>query len=192
MSVPLVRFHRLWIQQWITEHDLRRVVALGYLGVHAWLAARPSFSQLPHVRHRFLAPKHPPHTLCSLTMFFHGRRFQVSPLARRIARSVRPGALKFTFRSFGLLFHPGNEPFRPLARTYTLADGVGFVTHRPSTYLSTCQRASRLRRALQLRRTRRSCKPPPNRRLASSLEELVEMTGIEPATSALQRRRSPS
>jgi hypothetical protein len=68
LSVPLVGFRRLWIQRRIPGHDPRRVVPLGDLGVLAWLAARPSFSQLPHVRLRLFAPKHPPHTLCSLTM----------------------------------------------------------------------------------------------------------------------------
>lgn len=69
VSVPPVRFPCLWIQHGIPRHAPRWVVPLGDLGVHAWLAARPSFSQLPHVRLRFLAPKHPPRTLSSLTMF---------------------------------------------------------------------------------------------------------------------------
>jgi hypothetical protein len=73
-SVPLVGSVCLWIQQPVTGHDPRRVVALGYLRVLARLAARRSFSQLPHLRHRLSAPKHPPHTLCSLTMSLMVRR----------------------------------------------------------------------------------------------------------------------
>jgi hypothetical protein len=53
----------------VAGHDPRRVFALGDSWVLARLAARQDFSQLPHVRHRLLAPKHPPHTLCSLTIF---------------------------------------------------------------------------------------------------------------------------
>jgi hypothetical protein len=56
VSVPLVGFRRLWIQRRIPGHDPRRVVPLGDLGVLAWLAARPSFSQLPHVRLRAKDP----------------------------------------------------------------------------------------------------------------------------------------
>jgi hypothetical protein len=69
VSVPHVRSSCLWIQHEVTGHDPRRVSALGHSGVLAWLAARPDFSQLPHVRLRLLAPNHPPHTLCSLTTF---------------------------------------------------------------------------------------------------------------------------
>ena len=58
----------------VAGHDPRRVVALGDSWVLARLAARQDFSQLPHVRHRLLAPKHPPHTLCSLTIFLMVRR----------------------------------------------------------------------------------------------------------------------
>ena len=68
VSVPPVGSRHLSIQCRVTGHDPCRVVPFGYLGVLAWLAARPSFSQLPHVLLRLLAPKHPPHTLRSLTM----------------------------------------------------------------------------------------------------------------------------
>ena len=71
VSVPPVGPRSLWIQLRVTGHDPCRVFPLGDLGVLAWLAARPSFSQLPHVRPRLLAPKHPPCTLGSLTMFSH-------------------------------------------------------------------------------------------------------------------------
>ena len=56
------------IQHGSTGHDPRQVFPLGDPGVLAWLAARPGFSQLPHVRLRLLAPKHPPCTLLSLTV----------------------------------------------------------------------------------------------------------------------------
>ena len=83
----------------VPGHDPRWVFPLGDLGVLAWLAARPSFSQLPHVRHRFLAPKHPPHTLCSLTMFY-GPPFPVWITLRNVVktspRTVQPGALKWS------------------------------------------------------------------------------------------------
>ena len=59
VSVPCVRFRALCIQARTTRHDPGRVSPFGHLGVNGWLAPRPSLSQLPHVLHRFLTPKHP-------------------------------------------------------------------------------------------------------------------------------------
>jgi hypothetical protein len=89
VSVPPVGLRDLSIQPRMTGHDPRQVFPLGDLGVLAWLAARPSFSQLPHVRLRLLAPKHPPCTLCSLTIFFYGPPSQdaLSKLALPFGRS---------------------------------------------------------------------------------------------------------
>ncbi len=104
MSVPLVRFQCLSIQHWITGHCPRWVVPLGDLGVLAWLAARPSFSQLPHVRLRLLAPKHPPHTLGSLTISLSWSAVQwrsYSPLAKSACfrrPSTNPSICQRTFR----------------------------------------------------------------------------------------------
>ncbi len=46
-----------------------RVAPFGYLRIKAWSAAPRSFSQLSHVLHRLLVPRHPPKALSSLTQF---------------------------------------------------------------------------------------------------------------------------
>ena len=50
-----------------------RVSPFRDLGINACLAAPPSLSQPCHVFHRFLAPKHPPYTLCSLAAIIPGQ-----------------------------------------------------------------------------------------------------------------------
>jgi hypothetical protein len=45
----------------------RQVSPFRHLPIKACLAAPRSLSQPRHVFHQFLAPKHPPYTLCSLT-----------------------------------------------------------------------------------------------------------------------------
>ena len=165
MSVPLVRFPHLWIQHGMTGHDPRRVVPLGNLGVLAWLAARPSFSQLPHVLLRLLAPKHPPHTLCSLTMFSHGPPFILALLRIAYFSSKWPA-------------FADPRPTPPLVKELSALPREEAPPRRSGD-----------RTAGEESLTAR---PPSRAGRASVRRSVVEMTGIEPATSALQRRRSPS
>ena len=51
----------------VTGHCACGVAPFGYLRIKAWSAAPRSFSQLSHVLHRLLVPRHPPKALSSLT-----------------------------------------------------------------------------------------------------------------------------
>src|SRR5690606_24768450 len=77
-----------------------RVSPFGYLRIQACSAAPRSFSQPCHVLHRFLAPKHPPCTLGSLTTASskqtdsqrtNSRPMRRSPAIRIPPRSCVPG-----------------------------------------------------------------------------------------------------
>ena len=69
----------------VTGYYASRVAPFGHLRVKARSAARRSFSQLYHVLHRLLTPRHPPEALCSLTI-----RSRASP-ASAYRTIPRPG-----------------------------------------------------------------------------------------------------
>ena len=87
----------------VTGHCACGVAPFRYLRIKAWSAAPRSFSQLSHVFHRLLVPRHPPKALSSLTM-----KSFVGPFARPNPRPhatlsckspKRPGAHVRGFRS---------------------------------------------------------------------------------------------
>src|SRR5688572_28471672 len=72
----------------VIGHCAYGVAPFGYLRIKAWSAAPRSFSQLSHVLHRLLVPRHPPKALSSLT-----KKSFVGPLARP---NPRPHTTKST------------------------------------------------------------------------------------------------
>ena len=79
--------------------ETHRVSPFGYLRVKACSAALRSFSQLYHVLHRLLAPRHPPEALSSLTT---SSRIHPSPCSPSLASRPEPAtrALDATFHYF--------------------------------------------------------------------------------------------
>src|SRR5437867_13352268 len=54
----------------VSRYDPRWVAPFGDPRIKAWLAAPRGLSQLPHVLHCLLMPRHPPDTLSSLGNIF--------------------------------------------------------------------------------------------------------------------------
>src|SRR5262245_58543484 len=64
----------LWIQEWVTEHDLRRVSPFGHPRINAYVRLPEAFRSLSRLL-RLSVPRHPPCALDSLDRIFRARRF---------------------------------------------------------------------------------------------------------------------
>ena len=89
VSVRSVRVSSLCIQLEMPCLQTRQVSPFRNPRIKACLAAPRGLSQPRHVFHRFLAPKHPPYTLCSLTTLIPRRGGPGSPLSVLIDPQAR-------------------------------------------------------------------------------------------------------
>ena len=134
--------------------ETHRVAPFGDLRVRACSAAHRSFSQLYHVLHRLLAPRHPPKALSSLTA-----PAQIAPNQRSPSLASRP--------------EPATRALDATLTTFALA-----AAHAAAAFA----RYSVVRERA-LRWSGQAVMP-------HQLD--VELDGLEPTTSALQRQRSTS
>ena|SRR5690606_4624996 len=177
-----------------------RVSPFGYLRIQACSAAPRSFSQPCHVLHRFLAPKHPPCTLGSLTTASSkqtdsqrtsSRPMRRSPAIRIPPRSCVPGLE--TGEHLGL--QPQTREQHLIVKERNRPLGPGGAEKRAVAARPTGQRDSESLRVRPLASSALTPNPSETHRptaLDHAAGRLVEMIGIEPTTSALQRRRSPN
>ena len=124
----------------------------------------PELIAVCHVLHRLSVPRHPPHALCSLTE--HVSR----ELSRQPLSSSRYAA-------------------RPSCRNTSLYANPMLATLTRNIQLSKNNVSLVLRELICSLYWRHQPQSPP---LYPARKPLVEMTGIEPAPSALQERRSPN
>jgi hypothetical protein len=143
------------------------------------ICGSPGLIAAYRVLHRLLMPRHSPYTLSSLTIRNSNLRLPASGFRRQASDAYAPGARAESPE-------PARESFMHTARVWSEKTTV--------CRIFSCQRSSRPEADsltcgfFQLTPRIPVCKLKP----FSELARLVENTGLEPVTSWLQTRRSPS
>jgi hypothetical protein len=131
-----------------------------------------------HVLHRLLAPRHPPYALSSLT----SKPSRLMPSERR--GRANPDALHLVQQTQSTLRCVWSEK-TTVCRIFSCQRTAAPVFRAATTKIAWQGRAVRLRRLASL-------PSEAHGHSASRERRLVENTGLEPVTSWLQTRRSPS
>ena len=189
VSVPRVRPAHLWIQCTVIQESRDQCSFDSFPGLFAAF----------HVLHRLLTPRHPPHALSSLTTMIPASQPHLAAGRQQTSRSPNILRTKLT-RNKNNEFHHIDGP---IARNRIYKDANLVI--KPN-----CQRSIHSPEATWRHRFRcrhaasdsgnitnqvRRLQVTESRFLKSKLRIVklsVEKTGLEPATSAVQGRRSPS
>jgi hypothetical protein len=132
-----------------------------------------------HVLHRHLAPRHSPYALSSLTIDMR------TNAGVRIAFASYPAAL-ILFGTLRVFCGRKKLPFAGYSIVKERCRRRTFVRRNFLSYVRSLARCKRPRR------TRLRVRQPEARHLNAGDERVLENTGLEPVTSWLQTRRSPS
>ena len=139
----------------------------------------PTLIAAYHVLHRLLAPRHSPYALSSLTM--NPKRPRAHPPSRaathRFKNTHCVWSEKLPFAGYSVVKEPASARLRRASARQALALALGPAESRQTLSSPAVAAAGRLR---------------AEARGANRERRMVENTGLEPVTSWLQTRRSPS
>ena len=151
-----------------------------------------AFNQSPgliavfHALHRLLAPRHPPHALSSLAALIP------SPIGLR--QPVKRSCLKLPTPTNPCLLGKSNDPFHSQGSCRVICEATLTATELSKN--KSCHDhwagAGALANAAARTQMIPGLNAPRLTTCAPRFALLVETTGIEPATSGLQNRRSPN